>query len=174
MVVTSDASKYLLAQVDERKHELLRTFALRPTQIAKFWDLWGKDRPTKEACQDQLVFDHKFSPNGAAQFLKVYDATITYALLDGHKEEDIEVKDNEKSNVEVNDSGDSDEFEPLAEIWPSKDSSTNLSKRVLAQGILSGDTTFQVIVSGPIGPSEINRLIRKLELDLEILAESKD
>jgi hypothetical protein len=38
-------------------------------------------------------------------------------------------------------------------------------------GPLSKDAAFRLIVSGPVGVREIDRLIRKLELDKEILAE---
>jgi hypothetical protein len=38
-------------------------------------------------------------------------------------------------------------------------------------GLLSKDANFRLIVSGPVGVKEIERLIQKLELDKEILAE---
>ena len=38
-------------------------------------------------------------------------------------------------------------------------------------GLLSKDANFRLIVSGPLGVKEIERLIQKLELDKEILAE---
>jgi hypothetical protein len=44
-------------------------------------------------------------------------------------------------------------------------------ERELTTGLLSKDANFRLIVSGPVGVKEIERLIRKLELDKEILAE---
>jgi hypothetical protein len=44
-------------------------------------------------------------------------------------------------------------------------------ERQLTTGLLSKDASFRLIVSGPIGVREIERLIRKLELDKEILAD---
>lgn len=44
-------------------------------------------------------------------------------------------------------------------------------ERTLLSGILSTDADFEVLVSGPVGVKEIDRLIQKLELDKEILAE---
>jgi hypothetical protein len=41
-------------------------------------------------------------------------------------------------------------------------------------GPLSKDAAFRLIVSGPVGVREIDRLIRKLELDKEILAEESE
>jgi hypothetical protein len=45
-------------------------------------------------------------------------------------------------------------------------------ERELTSGILSKDANFRLIVSGPVGVKEIERLIAKLELDKEILATS--
>jgi hypothetical protein len=45
-------------------------------------------------------------------------------------------------------------------------------ERELTTGILSKDASFRLIVSGPVGVKEIERLIAKLELDKEILATS--
>ena len=45
-------------------------------------------------------------------------------------------------------------------------------ERELTTGLLSKDANFRLIVSGPLGVKEIERLIAKLELDKEILAEA--
>lgn len=45
-------------------------------------------------------------------------------------------------------------------------------ERVLQSGMLSRHASYRVIVSGPIGEAEIDRLVRKLEMDREILAET--
>ena len=45
-------------------------------------------------------------------------------------------------------------------------------ERVLTTGLLSKDASFRLIVSGNVGVKEIERLIKKLELDKEILAEN--
>ena len=42
-------------------------------------------------------------------------------------------------------------------------------ERGLTKGILAKDASFQLIVSGNIGVKEIERLIKKLELDKEKL-----
>ena len=47
-------------------------------------------------------------------------------------------------------------------------------ERVFQDGILSKTASYRVIVSGKIGPKEIERLIAKLQLDKEILGESDD
>lgn len=45
------------------------------------------------------------------------------------------------------------------------------AERELMAGLLSKDAAFRLIVSGTIGVREIDRLIRKLELEKAILAE---
>ena len=47
-------------------------------------------------------------------------------------------------------------------------------ERLLASGPLSKETSYRLIVSGPIGVREIEMLIRKLEIDKELLAEADD
>jgi hypothetical protein len=46
-------------------------------------------------------------------------------------------------------------------------------ERELTTGLLSKGASFRLIVSGKIGVKEIERLIKKLELDKEILAEQE-
>ncbi len=47
-------------------------------------------------------------------------------------------------------------------------------ERELTSGLLSKDANFRLIVSRTIGVKEIERLIQKLELDKEILADDTD
>lgn len=46
-----------------------------------------------------------------------------------------------------------------------------IHERVLQSGMLSKSASFRVIVSGQVGVSEIERLVKKLEMDKEILAD---
>ena len=47
-------------------------------------------------------------------------------------------------------------------------------ERELTTGLLAKDASFRLIVTGNIGVKEIERLIKKLELDKEILADPDD
>jgi hypothetical protein len=98
VVVSEIGRKYLRAQQEELKQAIVKAAALRPKQIAKHWNDWGADRPADAACLDVLM-DEGFSEGGARDFLKVYDATITYAnlsdsdkasVIEGETEEDSE------------------------------------------------------------------------------------
>jgi hypothetical protein len=99
VVLSESGRKFLRAQQDELKREIVKAAALRPKQIAKHWTDWGADRPADAACLDALM-EEGFSDGGARDFLKVYDATITYAKLS-----DSDKIDPEQSN------GDEDEGE---------------------------------------------------------------
>ena len=89
VAISKEGHKYLRAQQEEIKCEVVRAAALRPPQIAKFWDIWGPgDRPADEACLDALVLDNGFSTAGARKFLKVYDGTIAFASLSDSDKDD--------------------------------------------------------------------------------------
>ena len=47
-----------------------------------------------------------------------------------------------------------------------------MTERVLTQGILSAQTTFRVLVEGPVGKKELGVLIKKLSLDKDLYAEA--
>ena len=79
--VSEEGRKYLRAQQEEIKAAVIRAAALRPKQIAKYWDKWGEDRPADNVCLDELILNNAFSDRGARRFLKVYDSTITFAGL---------------------------------------------------------------------------------------------
>jgi hypothetical protein len=80
VVISEEGRKYLRTQVEGTKRDLIKAAALRPKQIAKYWQDWGKDRPADAACLDALM-DSGFSEAGARDFLKVYEATISFAGL---------------------------------------------------------------------------------------------
>jgi hypothetical protein len=178
-VSLSDAGRtYLRAQQESIKKEILKVAALKPKQISKFWPLWGTDRPPTELCIDQLVLKEGFTDSAAPQFLKVYDETIAYAGLSS----------SDKSSAVASNDSDDEEDEPLEAVAPAKaeerrtpppeisasqrlDTPLAQGERVLTTGMLAKGATFKLIVSGHVGPRELDRLIRKLELDKEILAD---
>lgn len=60
--------------------------------------------------------------------------------------------------------------------WDGADSEREVAglmegERELTTGLLAKDASFRLIVTGKVGVKEIERLIRKLELDKEILAD---
>ena len=55
IVLSEHGRKYLRAHQEESKHQIMKAAALRPKQIAKFWNEWGADRPADAACLDALM-----------------------------------------------------------------------------------------------------------------------
>ena len=117
--------------------------------------------------------NHGFSVAGARDFLKVYDATISYAgLTDSDK---IDPKSGGGTEDEAEASG------IVPNLIPPKPPGMPLSpqgkvnlmagERELTTGLLAKEASFRLVVSGKIGVKEIERLIQKLEIDKEILAE---
>lgn len=174
--VSEEGRKYLRAQQEETKREVIRSVALRPKSISKFWGHWGTDRPSDAACLDELVFKNGFSEVGARDFLKVYDATISYAKLSS------------SDKTQANDGpGDDESSEIVDDPLPQGETTTRIvpavgstqrtggrlmpDERELTTGLLARDASFRLIVTGKIGAKEIDRLIAKLQLDKEILAE---
>jgi hypothetical protein len=168
VVVSETGRKYLRAQQEELKREIAKAAALRPKQIAKHWNDWGSDRPADAACLDALMAEG-FSDGGARDFLKVYDATITYAKLSDSDKPPPEAGEDlpEENDDNVDDDDDLEARQPArkgkAKIMD--------GERELTTGLLSKDANFRLIVSGQIGVKEIEMLIKKLELDKEILAD---
>jgi len=99
-VLSEDGRTYLRAQQDGVKAAVLKRAALRPSRIAKYFALWGVDRPPDPVCLDELVLKGRFSDNGAQIFLKVYDATIACAKLVDSDKRPVSVMEATEDNGE--------------------------------------------------------------------------
>jgi hypothetical protein len=95
VAISEEGRKYLRAQQEQTKQEVIKAAALRPKQIAKFWSEWGADRPADPACIDELTMKNGFSDVGARGFLKVYDATIRFAKLSDSDKITSDLRDEE-------------------------------------------------------------------------------
>lgn len=173
VVITDEGRNLLRAQQESVRREIIQKAALKPKEIAKFWADWGADRPPDPVCLDALVLRNGYSQRGAPLFLRSYDATIAFAGLGGP---DRIAPD----SVEAQDTPGEPEAEnppppPHPAVRkpppPARGVAIMEGERELTTGLLSKDANFRLIVSGPVGVREIERLIRKLELDKEILAD---
>jgi hypothetical protein len=151
---------YLRSQQEADKQRILKQCALRPRIIREFWAMWGVDRPPDDAALEVLTRNNAFSDTGAVIFLKVYDETIAFARLSSSDK-----IGNYTSDSEAEGPGpppDTNKVRPM------------VGEREFTSGLLSKEANFRLIVSGPIGMKEIERLIKKLEFDLAILADLGD
>jgi hypothetical protein len=175
ITVSDEGRKYLRAQQEETKREVVKSAALRPKQIAKFWNEWGSNRPADAACLDLLVFKNGFSDKGAQDFLKIYDSTISYAgLTDSDKIDPITGDEIPEEEAEVNGFTPNPPKPPGGQLPPQGKVNLMAGERELTTGLLAKEASFRLIVSGNIGVKEIERLIKKLELDKEILADEDE
>jgi hypothetical protein len=192
IIVSEEGRKYLRAQQEETKRSIIRAAALRPKQIAKFWEIWGSDQPADAARLDMLVIENGFSDGGAREFLKVYDSTISFANLSGTDKptqravNDEGGPDQSSQQRSLFDPANTDEAHPVVRATApphahanrhhyTLPAATNVmeDERELIRGSLSRTASFRLLVSGHVGDKEIERLIRKLELEKEILAEQE-
>lgn len=189
VAISDDARTYLRAQQDSIKKEVLKRLALKPKWIAHFWNIWHTDRVPDEMRLDTLVLTHKFNANAAPNFLRVYDETIAYAgLTDSDK---VAIEEPEKAQETVKSGDKPPAKDIMADVFrhhmsPAARHNTGQSQqgqgqgkaklmegeRELTTGLLSKDSSFRLIVSGNVGVKEIERLIAKLTLDKEILADT--
>jgi hypothetical protein len=172
ITISEDGRNYIRAQQDAVKQDILKRAALRPREIRKFWSLWGADRPPNDVCLDQLTFRNGYSDRGARVFLKVYDGTIGFAgLVDSDKI--LTDAQDDDGDLRGMDEDDSTPDPPPSPPPPAGQHRARVmeGERELTTGMLSKEASFRLIVSGPVGVKEIERLIKKLELDKEILEE---
>jgi hypothetical protein len=101
-VLSEDGRLYLRSQQESVKHSVLKRVALKPKAIAKYFSMWGVERPNDAICLDELVLKGGFYGIGGKTFLSVYDDTIAYAKLtdsdkiaprEGGEEQDAEEDD---------------------------------------------------------------------------------
>jgi hypothetical protein len=175
ITISDEGRKYLRAQQEETKREVVKAAALRPKQIAKFWTHWGMSRPADAACIDELVFKNSFSDKGAQEFLRIYDATISYAgLTDSDKIDPVTGDEIPEEEAEANGFTPNPPKPPGGPLPPQGKVNLMAGERELTTGLLAKEASFRLIVSGKIGVKEIERLIQKLEIDKEILADQND
>jgi hypothetical protein len=165
-----------------------KTAALNPLIFRELWDRYGAmtdladDVPLFYLTHDRREQGAAFTERAAHEVLRVYRATLAYAgLTDSDKllpEEEEEEEGTEGVTHESSGRGPMPQPDRPRSHLPSSQASGRLAlaehERELQTGLLSKSASYRVIVSGRVGVKEIERLIRKLEMDKEILADEED
>ncbi len=173
IALTSLAMNYFRDERDSEKTKYLQDFALKPLLISSLWEEWGATPPADSVARSHLKLDRGLNDQSARSLLGIYKDNVRFANLTSLHEENHEIEP------------EAEEATPIAAaIKPESPTSstreTQLARenvelesgeRELATGMLSKDATFRVIVSGRVGVREIETLIRKLEIDKEIIAD---
>jgi hypothetical protein len=171
--LTPKGLRYFRDEREEVLAELKREFALAPPLMRTLWNKWGVTPPADNIARSYLKIDLKMSDQNARSALGVYKENLDYAgLKAGDKVAEISVDPAAQGGVGSKGSRTPPPPPPPPPpIPPRREVQVMAGERELTTGLLSKEATFRLIVSGPVGVKEIERLIAKLELDKEILAE---
>lgn len=156
---------------------LMAEAALKPKLIAEFAELWKDGRPDDAHAISDLKFDHGFTAESAPRFLRIFDDTIRFTKapgLDKIAEAAGGTRLSERDQrLEEQAHRVNDRRRQEAAAVERKGIALMEGERELTTGLLSKAASFRLIVSGHVGTKELERLIKKLELDKEILADEK-
>lgn len=158
------------------REKMLAEAALKPSIIQQYASLWSGGRPDDTHALSQLKFEGGFTPDGAAQFLRVFDETIRFTKEGESDKIYVSEEPEEQQNggeEEVNIKPPIDKSDPPP-VLPQRKAAIVAGERELTTGLLAKDASFRLVVTGKIGVKEIERLIQKLEIDKEILADQED
>lgn len=158
-----------------------KTAALSPNIFKELWKEYGTAEGMNDAAILYYLTDGRVQEHGAAftdraaqEVIRVYRATLAYAGLSESDNNSVDVVMEPEAETEdvsrhVGPAVERAE-RPLA-APQSRIVEMAQGERELQSGMLSKGASYRVIVSGQIGVKEIERLIKKLEMDKEILAD---
>ncbi len=173
-IKVSDMGARIIA--DDRpgvREELLAQAAMKPKLLAEYAERWAGGRPDDSHAISQLKFDSGFTDEAAYKFLRIFDETSQFTNRTRPDVAGDEVGRGSDESLDLNWAGEraiggreKDTIEPANTI------NSAIGERILTTGILSKTASFRLLVTGPVGEKEIDRLIKKLQLDKEILSEA--
>lgn len=148
----------------------LGRLAFKPSLFQELRKDFPDSLPSLENLKFSLV-KKQFTPDAAEKAAKSYLATMNLVagVPDAYNSDD-----GEDETPESDESGGEQRHHTPPPPPPGTKVKVMAGERELTTGLLSKDANFRLIVSGPVGVKEIERLIAKLELDKEILAEPDD
>ena len=156
------------------RENALQDAALRPKLIAEFaHGPWRGGRPADHHCISELTIDRGFTEDAARTFLKVFDETISYSGL--HESDKLSAPRADAAPTEAAYvAADREEVGPLdppvgrgGAMHPP----ISMEERQFLHGPLGAGIEYRLLVTGEIGPREIGKLIRILQLQKELLSD---
>jgi hypothetical protein len=181
LVVTQDAIALLEAPQDSHDRlEALERAISSPPMFQRIMEQY----PTGTSPQTLKwwLIQQGFSPDGAEKATTIYFRTRELVTLNQGAHEiatDVE-RDEQLAETMQSDARPQAVFRAPSTrasapapkpVTSGEGLATAIHERVLQSGMLSRQTSYRVIVSGPVGIAEIDRLIAKIEVDKDILAE---
>lgn len=163
--ITDDAVKALMAPASSSERtDALGRLANRPQLFQEL----TKEFPTMPSLDNlkYTLVKRGFTQDAAEKAAKSYLATMN--LVGGIQDE------YNPPDEEVSDDPAGEDDRPPPPPPPGSKVKIMAGERELTTGLLAKDASFRLIVSGNIGVKEIERLIQKLEIDKEILADQEN
>jgi len=157
---------------DPERIEAIRQAAFAPDLYKELNELFP-DKVSDAALRSFLITKRQFLPDSAERLVRSYRETMD--LLDsvaGDADHGLIATPVDVAPPQGNGEPSAASKTLLAE-GPHKPETT-FGERELTTGLLSKSASFRLLVKGPVGVRELERLIRKLELDKEILADHDD
>ena len=170
--VTERARAILHASDNEERVRCLQEAALEPQLFRDLQERFPGIKPPREGV---LVYLNRqgFNQNVINRATKAFLDTMSYIEEEGASDSHGSTRDGVQES-DASSGGDNNGDSPPPPPREQRRIDLMENERVLADGILSKTATFRVVVSGTIGAKEIERLIKKLEMDKEILSESDE
>jgi hypothetical protein len=182
--ITDDAVKALMAPVDSKERlDALGRLANRPVLFQELRKDFPDTMPSLHNLKYALV-KRQFTEDAAEKAAKSYLATMNFAggIADSYSPPDDELEGADESQGAV------EATKPVNWPWsqvpgtvtpplataPLGKVALMAGERELTTGLLAKGASFRLIVTGAIGVKEIDRLIQKLQIDKEILADQDD
>jgi hypothetical protein len=178
--LTEAGRRYFLDERPDKHSELHQKFALNPSALHALWNIWHETPPADPIARSTLKVDFHYAEKAATEILAIYKENVAFAGLarngassSGVGNPPTPTAEREPAPAEPA----APAAAPIAPTAPAPRSSGKVhimpGERELTTGMLSNSgASFRLIVSGQIGEKEIDRLIRKLAIDKEILAEA--
>lgn len=167
----------IIHPLDETKRrEALQIAAYKPSAFQLLRTRYGAGvTPSKDSAESYLIREG-FNSAAITKLYSAYESTCQFLKQEGASDFIVPSESNTQDSA-------SQETQPAHEplraptpqpASPVRNTENSGMQRMLTQGMLSKGSTFEIIVTGKIGPREIDTLIRKLEIDKEILADEDD
>lgn len=149
------------------RETLLREAALRPQTIREYYMKWRNRRPSDSHAVSQLKFDSGFNDESAKTFLKVFDDALTYVSTQEGGDDttagaphDDHIRD--EVQTEARDGATAAAPLTVTNVAPIRGEEWFRAK-------VGRETTVRIVCDGPFGRQELERLIRLLEAQKEVM-----
>lgn len=175
--VTRRAQAILYPQTPAELKHALREAAFDPSLFQELRDRFaGLESPPEDGIATYLN-RAGFNSNSIRPATRAYLATLAYLQQFGATESNSPAEEDAGESPSNNDGeGEREVFRNPPPPPPGQRRERQMAQgeRVLTSGLMSRESTFEIIVTGRVGVKEIETLIRKLEIDKDLLADEDE